>query len=184
MSSASLRRRLACTSSAPKPLTTRTPPIVSSTTVASSAFSACTCSTAEWIDVENLRPAMLTSGSGASATRARIGSVMKRIDRCGDDHAEVRHGDRDHHDERLDLLEVARRTAHQLAGLGTVVVADVQRHDVVEQLLAQAGLGPAGLAKGVVATQRRERAHEHAGDGDQHSPRARADRPRRCPGRC
>ena len=65
--------------SAPNPLTTRTPPTDSSTTVARSACSACTASTAGWIASENLRPATLTSGRGARATTASNGSVMNRI---------------------------------------------------------------------------------------------------------
>jgi hypothetical protein len=50
------------------------------------------------------------------------------------------------------------------------VVADVERQDVVEQPLAQPGLGPAGLAEGEEPAQRRERADGDAGDGDQHHP--------------
>jgi hypothetical protein len=91
-------------------------------------------------------------------------------DRRSEDHPEIRHRDRDHHHERLDLLEVARRAAHQLAGLGAVVVPDVQRHDVVEQPLAQSGLGPACLSECVVTTQRSERADGKTGDGDQQHP--------------
>ena len=107
-----------------------------------SACSACTASTAEWIECENRRPAMLTKGNGASAINANFQSVTKRIAAAAAMMAsrEVRHRDRDHDDERLDLVEIARRAAHQLPGLGPVVVADVQRQDVVEQLLA-VGIG-------------------------------------------
>ena len=76
MSSASISRRAACTGSAPKPLMTRTPVTVSSTTVANWACSAWTASTAGWMRWEKRRAVQLTNGSGASATSARIGSVM------------------------------------------------------------------------------------------------------------
>ncbi len=79
MSSASRRSFAACTLSAPNPFTTRTPPTVSSTTVARSACSACTARTAGWIASENRRPATFTSGSGARATSASSGSVTNRI---------------------------------------------------------------------------------------------------------
>ena len=79
MSSASARNLSDCTCSAPNPLITRTPAIVSSTTVASCACSDCTANTAGWIADENLVAVMLTSGSGASATRARNGSVMNKM---------------------------------------------------------------------------------------------------------
>ena len=98
----------------------------------------------------------------------RVGDEQDHRD--GDDHRRVRQRDRDHHHEVLDLVEIARRPAHQLAGLGPVVVADVERHDVAEQLLAQPGLGPSRLAEGVEATERGERTGEHAGDGDEADP--------------
>ncbi len=79
MSSASLRSRADWTSSAPNPFTTRTPPTVSSTTVANSACSIWTCSTAPWIECENRRPAMFTNGSGARAMRASCQSVRNRM---------------------------------------------------------------------------------------------------------
>jgi len=55
------------------------PPTLSSTTVASSACSACTASRAGWIELENLRPATFTRGSGASAITASSGSVVTRM---------------------------------------------------------------------------------------------------------
>ena len=73
MSSASTRSLAACTGSAPKPFTTRTPATLSSTTVASCACSACTASTAGWMVREKRWASRLTSGSGASATRASSG---------------------------------------------------------------------------------------------------------------
>ncbi len=79
MSSASVRSLSDCTRSAPNPLITRTPAIVSSTTVASCACSACTASTAGWIAAENRLAVTLTNGSGASATSASNGSVRNRI---------------------------------------------------------------------------------------------------------
>ena len=53
--------------------------------------------------------------------------------------------------------------------LRPVVVADVERQDVVEEPL-EPGLGPAGLAEGEEPAQRRERADGDARDGDQHHP--------------
>ena len=91
-------------------------------------------------------------------------------DRHRDDHREVRQGDRDHHHEHLDLVEIARRATHQLPGLGPVVVADVQRHDVTEEPFAQPGLGPAGLAEREEATQRREEPGEQPGERDEPGP--------------
>ena len=98
----------------------------------------------------------------------RVGD--QQDDGDGDDHRRVRQRDRDHHDEALDLVEIARRPAHQLAGLRPVVVADVQRHDVAEQLLAQAGLGPARFPEGVEAAERRQCTGQHAGDGHEADP--------------
>ena len=73
MSSASTLNFAACTPSAPKPFTTRTPATLSSTTVASCACSACTASTAGWMLREKRWARRFTSGSGARATRASSG---------------------------------------------------------------------------------------------------------------
>ena len=73
MSSASTRSLSACTFSAPKPLITRMPDTVSSTTVANWACSACTASTAGWMRRENRFANTLTSGRGARATTASSG---------------------------------------------------------------------------------------------------------------
>jgi hypothetical protein len=88
----------------------------------------------------------LSTGSGASAMSASSGCWMASTTTTWRHH-QVRRGERDHHDEALDLLQVARRTAHQLPGLGVVVVGHVQPQDVGEQLLAQLGLGEAALAE-------------------------------------
>ncbi len=84
------------------------------------------------------------------------------------------HGDavgdreRDHHDERLDLLEVGVGPAHQLTGLGAVVEREVEPLEVGEEALAQVGLDPAGLAEGEVAAEPGEDA-----DHDRRAPRWR-----------
>ena len=87
-------------------------------------------------------------------------------DEQDDDHAgdegEVRDRERDHHDERLHLVEVARRAAHQLPCLGAVVVADVQPEDVVEQALAHPRLGQPALTERDVAAQGGERPGQQA----------------------
>ena len=86
------------------------------------------------------------------------------------DHRQVGRSDRDHHDEALDLLQIARRAAHQLPGLRVIVEADVQSHDVREQLLAQSGLGHPALAKGEQAPPSREDSSDHCGSGDEAGP--------------
>ncbi len=91
-------------------------------------------------------------------------------DRDGADHREIREGDGNHHDEHLDLVEVARGAAHQLTGLGSVVVSDVQRHDVAEESLAESGLGPPGFAERIEATERREEPCEQPGERDEAGP--------------
>ena len=73
MSSASTRSFAACTPSAPKPLITRMPLTLSSTTVASCACSACTASTAGWMLREKRCANRFTTGSGASAMSASNG---------------------------------------------------------------------------------------------------------------
>ena len=88
-------------------------------------------------------------------------------DRRGDDQHDVGDRDRHHRDEHLHEVEIARRPAHQLTRLRPVVIADVEAHDVVEQPLAELGLGPARLTEGEVAAERGERAGDEAGDGDQ-----------------
>ena len=86
----------------------------------------------------------LTSGSGARAITASSGCEVISSTTIGDDHRQVRERHRDHHDEALDLHQVARRPAHQLAGLGAVVEAEVQAQVVPEQLVAQARSRSAG----------------------------------------
>ena len=78
------------------------------------------------------------------------------------------HGDavgdreRDHHHERLDLLEVGVGPAHQLTGLGAVVEREVEPLEVGEEPLAQVGLDPAGLTEGEVAAEPGEHADHDA----------------------
>ena len=67
------------TASAPKPRTTLTPEIVSSTTDANSADSRWMPMTAGWSRVENLRPRTFSSGRLPSASRVRSGSIVARI---------------------------------------------------------------------------------------------------------
>ena len=149
---------------------TRTPLTLSSTTVASCACSTCTASTAGWMLCEKRCDSRLTIGSGASAIEReeRLRREQHHDDR--DDHRQVGRGDRDHHDEALDLLQVAGRAAHQLTGLGVVVVADVQPHDVREQLLAQPRLGQPALAERDQAAPPREDAGDHCRRCDQARP--------------
>ncbi len=116
------------------------------------------------------RAATFTNGSGASATSASRQSVANRMTVTPriiarfdsvigiittNDWIWVRSLD-----DRLISWPVWR----------PVVVADVQRHDVVEEAFAQPGLGPAGLAERVEATHRGERADGDAGDRDQRHP--------------
>jgi hypothetical protein len=85
-------------------------------------------------------------------------------------HEERRDRERDHHDEGLDLQQIAARPAHQLTRLRTVVEADVQPHEVREQLLSQHRLGEAALAEGEVPARGGEDGDDHAGDHDQAGP--------------
>ncbi|TPW16400.1 MAG: hypothetical protein FD127_143 [Acidimicrobiaceae bacterium] len=85
-------------------------------------------------------------------------------------HCQVGCGYRDHHHEPLDLHQVARGPAHQLAGLHPVVVADVESLDVLEQLLAQQGLGVATLAEREPAAPAGERTRDQRGRGDHSRP--------------
>ena len=70
-----------------------------------------------------------------------------------DDQGQVRHRQRDHHDEGLHLLEVVAGPAHELPGLRPVVEADVERLQVREEPLPQPTLGQARLPEGEVATR-------------------------------
>ena len=84
MSSASVRNRFAVTSWAPKPLMTRTPLTLSSTTVASWACSCCTATTAGWMRREKRVASTFRNGSGASAMSASIGCCTKRMTTMAD----------------------------------------------------------------------------------------------------
>ena len=93
---------------------------------------------------------------------------QQRDDR--DDHGQVGQRDRDHHDERLQLLQVRRGATHQLAGLHAVVVSDVQTKQMIEDALAQAGLYPTALTEGHPAPKRGEDARDHRGRHHQPGP--------------
>ena len=85
-------------------------------------------------------------------------------------HHQVRCGDRNHHHEALDLQQVAGRPAHQLTGLGVVVIRDVQMQDVREELLAQLGLGEPALAEREPPTPGSEDAGDHGHGADEQRP--------------
>ena len=175
----------ACTASAPKPFTTRTPATVSSTTAASSADSCWMPITDGWRRREKRVARTFRNGRAPRASRVSSGSIGDQ------DHGDGQHGDgvgdreRDHHDERLDLLEVGVGPAHQLAGLGLVVEGEVQALEVGEELLAQVGLDPAGLAERQVAADAGEGADHQRRRPPGRSPTGAAPpcRRPRCPGR-
>ena len=110
------------------------------------------------------------SGSDARASNASCQSVINRMTVTALIIARFERVIGNHHDEHLDLVEVARGAAHQLTGLGSVVVADVQRHDVAEESLAESGLGPPGFAERIEATERREEPCEQPGERDEAGP--------------
>ena len=77
---------------------------------------------------------------------------------------------RDHHDERLQLLQVARCAAHQLTRLGVIVIADVQAEDVIVQPLAQTRFGGPALAEGEPPPPTGEHTRDDADRADDQRP--------------
>ena len=77
--SASRRNRSACTTSAPKPFTTRTPATLSSTTDASSADSCWIPITAGCRRVPKRLASTFINGSDPSASTVSTGSIVMRI---------------------------------------------------------------------------------------------------------
>jgi len=147
MSSASVLTLANCTPSAPKPLITRTPETLSSTTVASCA---CSCCTAKHRRVNAAREPtgqQVDERQGRQREQREIRLRHEQQHDDGDDHGQVGQRDGDHHHEGLQLLQVRRGSTHQLTGLGAIVVTHVQAQQVVEDLLAQSGLDPATLPK-------------------------------------
>ena len=74
-----------------------------------------------------------------------LGFEKKNDDRYH--HCQVRQGDGDHHDECLNLLQVRRRSTHQLTGLRHVVKSHMESHDVVEDPLTQSRFDPPTLSE-------------------------------------
>ena len=60
---------------------------------------------------------------------------------------QVADGERNHHHERLQLLQIARGSAHQLTRLGVIVIPNIESDDVVEQPFTQHSLGATAFAK-------------------------------------
>ncbi len=87
----------------------------------------------------------------------------------GDGH-HVGDGQRDQHDELLDLLQVGVGPAHELAGLVLVVEREVQPLEVGEQAVPQHELGPPALAERQVTAEAGEGGGDHPGTGDGQGP--------------
>ena len=97
--------------------------------------------------------AMLRNGRLPSASSVSSGSIVEQDDGDGEHRDGVGDRQRDHHDERLDLLEVGVGAAHELTGLRVVVEAEVELLDVREEPVAQVSLDPARLPEGEVPPQ-------------------------------
>ena len=95
--------------------------------------------------------------------------LQRHHDDDGDQDERARDRERDEDHDLVDLLDVAVRARHELAGLGLVVEREVQSLEVREQPLAQVGLGPVRDAeRGVAAQTRTERLEHTDGEHDHH----------------
>ena len=138
--SAAASSRRTCCCSAPKPLTTRIPARLSSTTPETPASSSCSAWFTGAIRFENRVAAMLSNGSAPSASTAST-TFFQQHDRehaAEREHRRDRERDQDH--RLLDLLDVGVGAGHELTRLGAVVEREVQLLQMGEQAVPQIGL--------------------------------------------
>ena len=94
----------------------------------------------------------------------------KQNRRDGNNLNHVRHRDRNHHDEALNLHQIARRATHQLTSLCFVVIIDVQVEHMTKKFFAQQGFSPTALAKCDIPTKPRQDAGQHTETSDDQRP--------------
>ena len=88
----------------------------------------------------------------------------------GNDLNHIGQRDGDHHDEALNLHQVARCTTHQLPSLGFVVIANIQTNQVGKETLSQQCFGPSTFTKCHIAAHTREQTSQHAKPSDDQNP--------------